>query len=311
MFMSPSPCRHFAVSLAILSLFLPVLAHAEGNSFADDTASVVVPPGKKFVYKQSGGEPRELQVYFPPDWDPAKNKVPGVIFFHGGSWTGGSLGQFQYACRYLASRGLVTATVDYRMIPKKERGTLAAGESYKRACITDAKSAIRWMKQHAVELGVDPQRIIAGGGSAGGHIAVLASTTAGLDDPGDPKGIDTGVVAYLLFNPAFDPADSGDAEVDVLKHLKADLPPAIMFFGDKDHVWKPRADAVLAQLKALGNTTTDLWIAGGSTHGFFNNPPWQDVALAQADRFLVEHGFLAGVPTLPLPPGGEKLEKAP
>lgn len=281
------------------------------NTAPDDTAEVSVEPGKVFVYKKSGGKPQELEVYFPPGWNAKTGKVPGVILFHGGSWKGGTLDQFRYACKYLASRGLVAATANYRMLTNDEVKGLPAGETNKRVCITDAKSAIRWMKQHADELGIDSKRLISGGGSAGGHVSVLATTNPGLDDPADPKEFDTSVAAYLLFNPAFKDSDSADPEVDVLNHLKAGFPPAIFFFGDQDSGWKPGSDAALKQLKSLGNTSSELWIAEGQKHGFFNKPPWQDVTLAQADRFLVEHGFLSGPGTIPPPPNGEKLIKAP
>ncbi|MEI8309143.1 MAG: hypothetical protein WCH98_00145, partial [Verrucomicrobiota bacterium] len=101
--------------------------------------------GKKFIYKQSGGKDQALEIYFPPNHDPAKSKVPGVILFHGGGWRAGGLEQFRYACEYFASRGLVAATANYRTTPKKSPDELMVGE-VKRICITDAKSAIRWMK---------------------------------------------------------------------------------------------------------------------------------------------------------------------
>jgi acetyl esterase/lipase len=276
-----------------------------------DTAQVRVPPGKRVIYKQSGGKNQAMEIYFPADWDATGSKVPGVILFHGGSWRGGDLDQFRYACRYFASRGLVAATADYRMLTREEANALPAGESFKRPCVTDAKSAIRWMRQHAAELGIDPERIITGGGSAGGHVAMLATMHAGLNDPADPLEFDTRVVAYLLFNPALRPDDSGDAEVAPLAHLRADLPPAIFFFGDEDRPWKPASDEVLARLKALGNASAELWIAKGQGHGFFNRPPWQDLTLAQADRFLTAHGLLSGTATLPAPPGGESLVRVP
>jgi poly(3-hydroxybutyrate) depolymerase len=115
------------------------------------------PAGKSYVYKHSAGQPRDMEIYFPPGHDPATAKVPGVILFHGGSWTGGNLSQFRTAGQYFASRGLVAATVNYRMLTKAETAKLPAGETKKRVCITDAKSAIRWFKQHAGELGIDPQ----------------------------------------------------------------------------------------------------------------------------------------------------------
>jgi dienelactone hydrolase len=205
--------RGFLFTLLIVAPLLTTTAAPNTNNAPADTSRESVESGKKFVYKQSGGNPQELEVYFPAEWDAAKSKVPGVILFHGGAWIAGTLDQFRYACKYLASRGLVAATANYRMLTTAEAKALPAGESIKRTCITDAKSAIRWMKQHAAELGIDPQRIVAGGGSAGGHIAVLATTNPGLNDPGDPKEFDVSVAAYLLFNPAFQPQDESDPEV--------------------------------------------------------------------------------------------------
>jgi len=263
------------------------------------------PAGKKYIYKQSGGRPREMEVYFPENHDSAKTAVPGILLFHGGGWTGGSLSQFRVACHYFAQRGLVAATANYRMLNREESAKLPEGESHKRVCITDAKSAIRWMKEHAAELGIDPKRIITGGGSAGGHIAVLATTNAGLNDPADSPGIDTTVVAYLLFNPAFSPSDRHDTEVDVFRHLEADFAPAIALFGTND-AWKPGWNAVRKRLAQLGSTTTESWLAEGQAHGFFNRQPWRDVTLAAADRFLAQHGLLEGECLIPAPPGGDR-----
>jgi acetyl esterase/lipase len=261
---------------------------------------------KNYVYKHSAGQPRDMEIYLPPGHDPATARVPGLVLFHGGGWTGGNLSQFRAACQYFASRGLVAATVNYRMLTKAEAAGLPAGETKKRVCISDAKSAIRWFKQNAGELGIDPARIVTGGGSAGGHISALATLNIGLDDPADPKDIDTTVVAYLWFNPAFETGDSKDPEVDVLRHLKKSVAPAIVFFGANDG-WKNGWDAVHERLKDLGNNTVDLWLAEGQGHGFFNKEPWQTLTLIAADRFLAAQGLLQGVPTLKVPATGEKL----
>lgn len=284
------------VFLAVVALLSPATAAAPARKGlgAED------PAGEVRVYKHSAGKPRQLELYFPPNHDLAKAKVPGLILFHGGGWGGGSLGQFRAACAYFASRGLVCATAEYRMLSKAEAAALPAGETRKRVCITDAKSAIRWFKQQAPQLGVDPARVITGGGSAGGHISLLALLQPGLDDPADPAGIDTSVVAYVGFNPAFAPDDAKDPEVDVLRFLKKDLPPAIVFFGDKD-TWKPGWDAAHAKLRELGNTTTELWIAEGQAHSFFNKDPWRSSTLRAADAFLQKLGLLQGPPTLAEP----------
>jgi dienelactone hydrolase len=292
--------KRFLLPALLLSSVCLLTAAEKGGLGSDVT------PGMRYTYKQSAGKPRELEIYFPPNHDPAKAKVPGMILFHGGGWGGGSLGQFRKACEYFASRGLVCATAEYRMLAKDEAAKLPAGETRKRACITDAKSAIRWFKQHAAEFGIDPQRIITGGGSAGGHISTLATLNPGLNDPADPSGVDTSVVAYLWFNPAFAPDDEKDAEVDVLRFLRKDIAPAIAFFGAKD-TWLKGWTVAYEKLKSLGNTTTDLQFAQGQAHSFFNKDPWQTVTLIAADRFLVQQGLLKGEPTLKAPASGEKL----
>jgi acetyl esterase len=288
--------------LAALVGFLPAAAHAA-------EPGGVLPPGKSYVYKHSAGEPQMMEVYFPPNHDPAKAKVPGVLMFHGGGWSGGDLSQFRFLCHYLAGRGLVAATANYRMLGGKSGSKPPAGESKKRVCITDAKSAIRWFKQHAHELGIDPRRIITGGGSAGGHIAVLATTNPGLNDPADPKDIDTSVVAYLLFNPAFGPEDRTDAEVDALKHIPPHFAPAIVCFGTDDP-WKAGWDDLYSRLKELGNKTTDVQLAEGRPHGFFNRDPWRTITTMAADRFLARQGLLQGETTLTAPASGEQLVPA-
>ena len=267
------------------------------------------PAGKPYIYKTSAGKERQMEIFFPPNHEPAKSKVPGIILFHGGGWQSGTLQQFRAACAYFASRGLVCATAEYQMLDKTA-AKLPAGESKKRVCVTDAKSAIRWFKQHAGELGIDPARIITGGGSAGGHISALATMNPGLNDPADPKGIDTSVVAYLWFNPAFAPDDHKDPEIDILSQMNAGLPPAISFFGDKDD-WKIGWDAAHLKWKQLGVKTIELHIAKEQKHSFFNKDPWRTVTLIEADKFLVKHGFLTGDPTLKMPASGEKLLPAP
>jgi len=275
-----------------------------GSTLALDKAT---PPGKEFIYKHSSGKPQALEVYFPDGHDPAKAKVPCVLLFHGGGWSSGDLSTFRYDCQYFASRGLVAATANYYMVPKDERKKLPAGTSRKSFCITDAKSAIRWMKQHAVELGIDPTRIIVGGGSAGGHISILSTINLGLNDPADPKEFDTSVAAYLLFNPALSAADAKYPEVDALNYLKAGFPPAIVFFGTEDK-WKNGWDTAYRKLKTFGaGDRINLRLAEGESHAFFNKQPWKDLTIIEADRFLVSLGLLKGEPTLKPAADGPRL----
>ncbi|MEC8554636.1 MAG: alpha/beta hydrolase fold domain-containing protein [Planctomycetota bacterium] len=265
------------------------------------------PEGKVCVYKQVDGVSREMEIYFPKGHDVSKNIVPGIILFHGGGWGGGDRKAFSYQCDYFASRGMVAATVTYRLRTKEDRAALDAGQSTKRVCIPDVKSAIRWFKQHAKELGVDPNRIVAGGGSAGGHISLLGTTNPGLNDPNDSQEIDTSVAAYVLFNPALSKSDAKDPEVDFLQHLKADFGPAIVFFGSEDKWLKNGWSPAVAKMKSLGITSVQMQIAEGQTHAFFNKQPWKDLTLIAADQFLTKLGYLEGEPTLSMPETGETL----
>ena len=270
-----------------------------------------VPKGKVYVYKKVNGVKCEMEIYFPRGDRVSKKPIPGIILFHGGGWGGGSRVAFAYQCNYFASRGMVAATVTYRLRTKEDRALLPEGQSTKRVCIPDVKSAIRWFKQNAKELGVDPNRIVAGGGSAGGHISLLGTTNPGLNDPSDPKGIDTSVAAYVLFNPALSKSDAEDPDVDFLHHLKKDFGPAVVFFGRKDKWLKNGWEPAIAKMKGLGITSVQMKIAQGQTHAFFNKQPWKDITLIAADRFLSKLGYLQGDPTLSMPQTGESLSLKP
>tara|TARA_B100001769_G_scaffold233203_1_gene196533 strand:- start:256 stop:1005 length:750 start_codon:yes stop_codon:yes gene_type:complete len=246
-----------------------------------------------------------MEIHFPKDHDAATELVPGIIMFHGGGWGGGKRDQFRYLCHYFAKRGLVAATVSYRLATKAGNGE----GSRKRVCITDAKSAIRWYKQHAKKLGIDAQRIIAGGGSAGGHVSLLATTNPELNDPHDNREYDTSVVAYLLFNPALGMADAKDSEVDFLQHIRPDFPPAIVFFGSEDEKWLKGWNAAYTKMQSLDIRSVELWIAEAQEHSFFNKQPWQDMTIRASDEFLKALGLIKGEPTLMLPKTPEKLVK--
>ena len=310
-----SKAEETALNKMIMKRFPEADKDGDGVLSIEEQQAVIrqaaAPEGKVYVYKQVDGVDREMEIYFPRGHDASKKTVPGIILFHGGGWGGGSRVAFSYQCNYFASRGMVAATVTYRLRTKEDRGALTEGQSTKRVCIPDVKSAIRWFKQHAKELGVDPNRIVAGGGSAGGHISLLGTTNPGLNDPNDPKGIDTSVAAYVLFNPALSKSDAADSDVDFLQHLKADFGPAIVFFGSEDkwliNGWTPAA----AKMKSLGITSVEMQIAEGQTHAFFNKQPWKDITLIAADQFLTKLGYLQCKPTLSMPKTSETLSVKP
>jgi acetyl esterase/lipase len=257
---------------------------------------------KSFVYKKTKQAALEMVVHFPPDWK-AGDKRPAVVFFFGGGWTSGRVTQFEPQAAYLASRGLVTARADYRV---KSRHEVTPDQ-----CVEDAKSAIRWVRQNAAMLGVDPKRIVASGGSAGGHIAACTGCCPGLDAPGEEVSISSRPNALLLFNPVlrFDGVDSlmdrigkdeklGKALSPTL-HLGKDTPPALLFFGKEDRLLE-QGEEFVRKAKEVGHRA-EMFLADGVGHGFFNRSPWQERTLIRADEFLVSIGYLDGKPTLKAP----------
>jgi len=286
----------YIITLLTLSLASLTVLQAQPNP-GNSTS-----PGKVFVYKTSHGQPQKMEVYFPEIHGSGTSKVPGVLLFHGGGWKGGDLNQFRYACAYFAKRGLVAATANYYMNSEDETKALPQGASRKRVCVTDAVSALRWFKQHADELGIDPNRIVVGGGSAGGHIPLLASLQRDLDDPADPKGIDTSVLGYLFFCSAFttDGKDN-DKSVDAFAQLKPGIAPSLFLFGEQDP-WLPATEKLVPALRKTG-ARAELLVADKVGHMFFMKPGWYDCALVECDRFLVSLGLLSGEPLVHKPAG--------
>ena len=110
------------------------------------------------VYKTISGTELRLHVFSPGNGN--STSKPTVVFFFGGGWTTGSVEQFSRQAAYFATRGMVPIRADYRIASKHHTEPDAAVE--------DARTALRWVRRHANELGIDPNRIVAAGGSAGG-----------------------------------------------------------------------------------------------------------------------------------------------
>jgi acetyl esterase/lipase len=119
-------------------------------------------------FGKGGTKPLLLDLFKPKE---IKKPVPGLIFVHGGAWREGSRKNYGTYCRHFAGKGYAVATIEYRL----------SGEAPFPAAIQDVNCAIRWMRANAARLGVDPNKIGLVGGSAGGHLAMLAAYA--LNDP--------------------------------------------------------------------------------------------------------------------------------
>jgi acetyl esterase len=268
------------------------------------------PVGQMHVYKKVGDRELRLFVLNPKDWQ-ATDQRPALVLFHGGGWTGGAPTQFNDQAAYLAQRGMVCIQVEYRLVKDVPGPPIH--------CVRDAKSAMRWVRSHAAELGIDPHRIAAGGGSAGGHLAAFVGMVEGLDDPQDDLTISPKANALVLFNPVFDNGPDGGwgqqrvgdryREFSPAHNVSADDPPAIVFLGRNDAliavnvVERFQANMVAAKVRC------EAFYYEGQPHGFFNKDPWKTITLAEADTFLASLGWLTGEPTLQVPELPKPTEK--
>ncbi len=246
------------------------------------------------TYKQIGEVELQLHIFNPPGHQAADNS-PAIVFFFGGGWVNGSPGQFFPFCEYLASRGMVAASAEYRIQSKHQTSPVE--------CVKDGKSAIRWMRTHAKELGIDPDKLAAGGGSAGGHVAAAAGTVEGLEEEGEDLSVSSRPNALVLMNPVFDNGPGGFGhnkvkaywkEISPLHNLDADTPPTVVFLGTEDKLIPvATAENYKAKMEALGGRC-DLYLHEGQEHGFFNarNPENFEKILGQMDVFLCDIGYL-------------------
>jgi acetyl esterase/lipase len=264
---------------------------------------------QEYVFKKTPQGDLKMYVHFPKNWK-SGDKRPAIVFFFGGAWRMGSAAQFIPQAEYFAGRGLVTARADYR-IQSKHRTTPDK-------CVEDARSAIRWVRRNAAALGVDSDRIVGSGGSAGGHIAACAALIDGFEAKEEEAlTVSSRPNILVLFNPVFDlramkiPDMNGQdvaKAISPILFLKKDAPPAILFYGSNDKFLE-QGRAFLAKSREIG-ARVELWTAEGQPHGFFNRSPWTEATLQKADEFLVSLGCLKGEPTINVPSGADlKKEK--
>jgi len=252
-------------------------------------------PDEKRVYKKVGEVELKLHVFNPEGHKPVDQK-PAIVFFFGGGWNSGTPSQFYDQCDYLAKRGMVAISAEYRV---KSRNKTTPME-----CVKDGVSAVRWVRAHAGELGIDPKRIAAGGGSAGGHVAAAVATTKGIVEEGEDESVSARPDALVLFNPVYDNGPEGYGHSRVKKYwekispmhnLDKTTPPTIVFLGTKDRLIPVKTAEKYRDLMADAGVRSELFLYQGQAHGFFNKSKSEESyekTVKEMDKFLTSLGFL-------------------
>jgi acetyl esterase len=275
-----------AVVLSLCLVAVPLVAQAAYPPAFEDARAE--------IYRTIDSSTLKLWIF--GESDPGVRK-PAIVFFFGGGWTTGSPAQFEDQARHFAKRGMIAIVADYRV---KSRHGVPVVE-----CVKDAKAAIAWVRENAQPLGIDPNKIAAAGGSAGGHLAACTGTVSGFGSDERPN-------AMILFNPAcalapiegWQPSTGRARElrterfgvaselISPAHHVGPHTPPTLILHGKADTT-VPYASVVAFEgvMKKAGRPCK-LVGYDGAGHGFFNKGEGYSETLAEADAFLVDLGWI-------------------
>lgn len=258
-------------------------------------------PDKKVVYKKIGNIELSLHFFFPKKHT-QKQLTPAILFFHGGGWKGGSVNHFYNQSAYLASRGIIGICAQYRV--ENQHGTTP------KEVVKDVKSAMRWVKMNASKYGIDPDKILAGGGSAGGHAAAATATLEGFNEDGEDTSIDCIPKALVLFNPVANNGPDGYGydrvkaywqDISPYHNINEHIPPTLIMLGTKDNLFTiAQAKQYKEKIESFGKRC-DLKLYEDQDHAFFNlniNKEMHFQTMYDADVFLTSLGYLKGKPTV-------------
>lgn len=252
------------------------------------------------LYKQIDTTKLFLEVHYPERVDSSRSS-PSMVFFFGGGWTGGNISQFRNHAKYFSKRGIVCFLVDYRT---KNKNNITPFESLK-----DAKSAIRFIRKNASDFGIDSTKIIASGGSAGGHLAAATALIIDYNDLADDLSMSCIPNALVLFNPVIDNGPGGYGYERIgdeyksfspLHNIKKGAPPTIFFLGTNDVFVPVETAKYYKKVMEKVGSRCELRLYKGEGHGFFNfkNFKYYKETILEADKFLQSLGYLKEYPNI-------------
>ena len=251
------------------------------------------------VYKTVNGV--DLPVYI---WEPDAAKAPpypksAIAFFFSSGWDNGLVSQFAPHCVYFAARGMVALAFDYRVSARHPGCTPMDA-------MADARSAMRWMRLNAVELGINPGKIVGAGGSGGAHIITATAMLSGFDEPSEDVSLSAAPNALTLFNPLIEtvkkslgydkfPNPALAKKADLMAAIAPGLPPMLIFHGSTDRVIPIESSILFAKKMKKKKNFCEVVVYEGQGHGFFNFNVSFDLyqgTLLTLDDFMVSQGFI-------------------
>lgn len=252
-------------------------------------------PVKEITYKEIGE--RKLKFYvFEPE-TPLKNR-PIILFFIGGSFSVNpvSPARFQHQAKYFSSKGIVAVCVDYRNGQDEGFSPIQA--------ICDVKSSVRWVRENSTILGIDPNKVVVCGSSAGSYIAVSSIMFDHLNDDNDHQHTDHVPTALVVFSGGMDGVDimrrrypeliEVAKEMSPIHNIKNCLPQTLWFCGKSERDYEQNKDFV-DLMTDEGNDITFIEYED-MDHGFFhygrNKNKYFHETIQEIEDFLRIRGFI-------------------
>jgi acetyl esterase/lipase len=262
-------------------------------SFSQNDRVFIKP--EKVLYKSTKQGDLNLYFYRPLDFNKSKT-YNCIIFFHGGGWNSGDYKQFERQSMYFASRGMIAISAEYRI--KNKHGTTPI------QAMEDAKSAIRFLRLNAKSFFINPNRIAAAGGSAGGHLAAVTANIDLFDNVNEDLGISSKPNLLVLYNPVIDFGSrkwlwiDNPSDASPVHNISKGSPPTIILTGTKDKIVPVETIMNYKKIMESVGSRCDVILYDGAEHAFFNRGEDFIDTVLKSDIFLKSNWYLEGNPTV-------------
>lgn len=250
-------------------------------------------PTRQVVYKTIGDAELSLDVFEPTGWAKTDQRACFVAI-HGGGWTSGSPKSMYAFADHCAKRGMVAISVQYRLYKAKTPVTVFE-------CVKDARAAVRYIRAHADELGIDPHIIIVNGASAGGHLAAATAMFDGVDHADEDLKVSCRPDALVLFSPVIDTSNEGYGsakigdrwqELSPAHQVRAGLPPTLLFHGDGDTTTPIKGARIFADAMKMAGNRIEFVSPPGAIHTYmFKDAKLHEETLQKMNAFFKELGL--------------------
>ncbi len=242
---------------------------------------------RDIVYAKYGDREVKLDLYLPKK--SASQKIPCIVVIHGGGWRSGDKTRFASIAARLAEQGFAAACIGYRLLPEVQFP----------APVVDCKAAVRWVRANAAKHGLDPDRIGAIGGSAGGHLVAMLGTSHAepkLEGDGGNASVSSRVQAVVAMATPADMTRFADRSgmtkelatlISPLTHVSKDSAPTLLLHSDADKTVPMEQSELL--LKKLSDAKVPVKLVKmGASHAFWNDAKFFDEVMAKSVKFFRE-----------------------